>query len=636
MRSSHSSPSEHAVPSTRFFPRTRGLRRGHRFWGSVLVGLLALYFCSLWFNRYFGVTTDGWFFFFAQQLTRGHMPYRDFHLFGPPLHVLEQALMIKVFGAHMIVPHLFGLLQRVVIAVVLFRWLSTIYKDWVALLASLFCVVLFSTDIADTVFFYHHDSVFWGVLAGYAAHHTLAAGRRAAQRSERLWGLATGVLAGATFVDKQTTGLGVSAVLFVILVVLGARRASGPEGSVAGRAWASAWPYVVGWIVPVGLVFSWLASEDALAPFFDQVFIHASAKGSLAVVVTRPFAGALTRPTLQVAAGAALGVLAIGFVGRRSISRLAPSVLAGRRLFAQWAWPLATAGAVLFVGIALAYPWLEVPRLPRLVAAYVSLFGSMAYNVYFLARLVREPLDARDETRWLLAGVSFGFAYSFSLSWPAWELMVIPGVAFLLAEVLDVRGVEAPKVAWRVAVAALAVGLVIQATHSRLRQPYLWGGWLEPSVRQSTTIPDHPVLAGFELSATTSEFLQTVAGLIASYSEPDEPVFVFPHLPILYVLSERAPSTFCYVHWFDVVNDDLAEADARHLAENPPRVMVDYEVSPGEWAGNEHDYRAGQRSGQRSVVETVHRMGASELYALVARIPAPNTGATVSVWVRRD
>src|SRR4030095_2416559 len=122
-------------------PAPRGL-------GAALVAVATLLYMSLWFNNWLGLTTDGWFFFYGDQLAHGRLPYRDFSLLVPPLTVFEAAALVRLFGEHLLVTHAVGVLQRVVFAVVTYLWLARISPRRVAMLAAITMIVVASADIA--------------------------------------------------------------------------------------------------------------------------------------------------------------------------------------------------------------------------------------------------------------------------------------------------------------------------------------------------------------------------------------------------------------------------------------------------------------------------------------------------------
>src|ERR1700756_5551416 len=72
---SHEQIPEHRAATSRFSARAP------LFTGGIIVFLFTLLFTLPWWNRYLGLTNQGWYQFFGMQSLKGHIPYRGFYLF---------------------------------------------------------------------------------------------------------------------------------------------------------------------------------------------------------------------------------------------------------------------------------------------------------------------------------------------------------------------------------------------------------------------------------------------------------------------------------------------------------------------------------------------------------------------------
>ena len=599
-------------------------RLNARSFGGVLVGLATLAFMLLWSNNWLGLTNDGWYLFYGHQLLDGKLPYRDFSLVVPPLHIMELAALIGVFGERLLAVHLFGVLQRVALAVVVFRWLSGLYGRRVAALASVTMVVLSSGDIADTVCFYHHDAAFWAVVAGWSASVLIRRTEAGDERAGYRFAALSGAAGALCFLIKQTAGLAVAVTLAIVLGAILSRAAS-------GRVWRRTMAaYGGGWCVPVVLMAFWLAARKLTGAFLDSVFGRGTAsKGALFDVLSRPLVDSQRIPELALAAMAALiCVVAAAMLARQLRSR--------QRSLAQ-RWPLGLALLLLMAlfGRTLASGhWLPPPRLARIWVVYMAVFVSFWLLSVLLLRWWRRNLDREGEQRLVLAAVSAALAYAFSLSWAAWELMLVPSLGLLIGEAMRASPVGAAARPWRLVVAACCLLGVISTTRSKLQVPYAWGEWREPPVSQATVGLNYPLLAGFRLSPSTARFVDTLTRVLTSYSRPGEGIFIFPNMPLFYMLSDRPPVTTSYAQWFDITPDYVAIQDAQTLLRVRPAVIVDYQLSEQTWRSNELRFRGGAPSGQRQLAAAVARLAASADYERVAEFPAPLTGNRLRVWAR--
>lgn len=87
--------------------------------GAFVVLSFCLVFMRPWWNRYLGLTNEGWFQLFGLRILQGLVPYRDFYLHVPPGQALTMAALISVFGNRIVVGEMFGLIA----ALTPFFWL---------------------------------------------------------------------------------------------------------------------------------------------------------------------------------------------------------------------------------------------------------------------------------------------------------------------------------------------------------------------------------------------------------------------------------------------------------------------------------------------------------------------------------
>jgi hypothetical protein len=141
--------------------------------------------------------------------------------------------------------------------------------------------------------------------------------------------------------------------------------------------------------------------------------------------------------------------------------------------------------------------------------------------------------------------------------------------------------------------------VVWACVHGKLVQPYVWAGWTQQDVRAADAISELPELAGMRLSTATVQTLDGMVAAVRAHSKADDPILVFPHMPIFYTLAHRQPPTFAYVHHIDVASDAVSIADADLALRLRPKVIVFAPLRDGELAALEAAFRAGRPSGER-------------------------------------
>jgi 4-amino-4-deoxy-L-arabinose transferase-like glycosyltransferase len=261
------------------------------------------------------------------------------------------------------------------------------------------------------------------------------------------------------------------------------------------------------------------------------------------------------------------------------------------------------------------------------------MLGCLAAVLWSLAKLAAPRLGRIDPDLALLAVLGFGCAYSLSMSWPAFEAMVFPGAALLIALALEKGGPDRSTPWIRGAVVGLVLVLVTTAAARKHAVPFYWGRWVEPPLEASTVQPKAPELRGFLLSSVTAGFFDGVSETVKAHSRPEDRILVYPNMPILYALAQRLPATFALTHWVDVCPDFVAAADAQRLLSRPPAVIVLHPDLPVEIVTEERLFRNGERSDVREVLAALEAL--SQRYQVVGVYPVPGHPIPIQVWALR-
>jgi hypothetical protein len=214
-----------------------------------------------------------------------------------------------------------------------------------------------------------------------------------------------------------------------------------------------------------------------------------------------------------------------------------------------------------------------------------------------------------------------------SLSWPAFEAMVMPGLGFLTAAVLDGSS------RWRrVILFGLCPAILFVQTCSKLNGPHGFEGWFDPPVRESTMRSELPEMSGFILPPGMVRLIDGTVRIILDNTTPRDTIFTFPGMPIFYGMTGRQPPTLLGEHNIDVVDDALAKEEADRLLEKRPKVIVYYR-QPEEYLKEEElIWRQGRRSGQRDIISAVETL--IKNYQLAGTFEGPKNARTVLVYVR--
>jgi hypothetical protein len=601
--------------------------------GAVVTLAITLGFLLMFWNRFLGLRSGDGAFSAAILFLDGAVPYRDFYNPGPPLFLLRCAALLAAFGKTMMVLRVAAIVERLLLAGLLYAWLVRFFKAGDAALAAMVTMVVSTLDISDPLSSYNHFSMLMGVAAGYAS--SFALDEKRSQRGLLLSGAVAGGLAFLSMACKQTIGLAVTVALPVIVGLCLIRL----EGVRRFAAYLAG--YIGAWCATLAVLLSWFVHMGLLRSFLRMIFVTGPAAKS-----THPIDFWIR--TLFVMRHMQWEAW-LGLIGCLICWRMVDR--SGRReqrepdtSFASW---LQIAGVLLLgVGaIALSYrvphylldDYVDSSIFGPIVTSfqivrsliYVVLFGTAVVGLFYFGLYLVRGLSRRQSQFLLFTAVSFCCAFMLSLSYPAFEAMTVPGLALLLAALLDeAKGWRR----WPLYLICLAV--MIFDIQVKMETPFAFAGWPEPPVAMANQRSTLPELRGMLLPRSTVDFVDTTVHIIQQNSAPGDTIFVYPEFAFLYGASHRMPATFAISHNIDVVPDSMAREEAARLLLHPPAVLIYGWESDGFLIGQERLWRNSQPSGQRELIAAVKTLAAQ--YHLAARFAPYARAGFLSVYVRPD
>ena len=448
-----------------------------RYLIAAMAGLLialSLAFFLMFFNRFSALRSGNGEYASGATFLQGIMPYRDYFTAGPPMNMLKSALLLKLFGIKLIVSRTAGVMERLVIALVLFLLAATgSSAPEHALLATVTTIIVSAGDRTDPIASYNHDAILFAMAAGLVASFVLQ--RRQSWKKLILLAGLSGVFAGLSLLTKQTVGLGVivavlTAVAILLLKIDGWQRALG---------WCVA--YTAGCSVPLMALAIYLRHMGLLQTFLQMLFVQGpSAKAS--------HPNDFLIRDLVIAWGngrwIVLGcfALALGWRAMRRTGWNASPITKQEELSpaVQRLVRIGTLGLVIILTAAL----LAYTRLPVLhdfskSAVYCTFIGITLLLWIYLGGVLK-PISRRQAQCILICAVSWSVAFMLSLSWPAFEAMLLPGLGFVLAAMPD--GVR-PQRRWAV-YCTMAI-MVFMQVREKLDLPFGFDYQNEPPVREA-------------------------------------------------------------------------------------------------------------------------------------------------------
>jgi hypothetical protein len=591
-------------------PVRRQSGRFGELWPWVFLLTLSSLFFFSYFNRFAGLRSGDGAFGGGVALLAGRLPYRDYYTAGPPLNQIKSAVELSLFGKTLLVSRLCAVLERLVIAALLYAWLRRLFRSWAAAIAALATIILSAADHTDPLASYNHDAILFAMLCGLLTSFCFGETQNSpwgvetrhagGLRAMLVLGALAGASAGLSALTKQTVGLGVA----VAVLILGSIAIGRLRGAAAAFPWGLA--YLAGFAAPLLAIGAWLHRIGVLRAALIMMFVSgpsAKAAGSHAFL-RREFSVAADNPAWLIPALIAIVVSA------RPIWRAVGGE--DRRGSSKYRWSLLWLCAVAVIGCAELLAYTRVPSVHDVskCAVYFTLLGTSWLGAAAVIRGFRgRGPDIRIWQIALFAGVGFSVAVTLSLSWPVFEAMALPGLGLLLAAVLD------GSKGWGRAFVYLVLAVVVFLTvHEKLDLPFSFDHQDEAPVRLATVRSNQPMLRGMRLPAQAVHMLDETAALMRA-QPPGATVFTYPEMGLFYPLSGRLPPTRAGSHNIDVVSDTLARQDAERLLQAPPSLILYGRPTEGDLRAEEAIWRNGRPSGQRDMIAALDALVAN--YRLV-------------------
>lgn len=518
------------------------------------------------------------------------MPYRDYFTAGPPLNVLKSALILKAFGGTLIASRAAGVIERVLIVLLLFRWLVQLFRPWHALVASVVTIVVSAGDITDPIASYNHDAILFAMTAGLTASLVLEGG---SWQKTMLLAMVSGVSAALSLLSKQTVGLGAVACVGLAETILLTK----VDGIRRAGVWCAG--FAAGCALPIAATAMWLWKAHVLHACIQMLFVSgpAAKAGHSSDFLVRELTVALInwKRVLAALIGLVLSWRAIV----RGLKEKKTCVVSPQ------AQVIVVTVSVLIIGTAEVLAYTRVPALHNFSksAVYYVLIGLTVYLGSQMLWLVRTGLPRRTAQTILFAAVAWSVAVMLSLSWPAFEPMTLPGLGLLLAATLD--GVRDRFRLFPLLVMAVMVLLQVR---EKLDGPFGFGHQNEAAVRFANTTSIQPQLRGMRLPASMVKFLDDTVSLVKTQTRPEDTVFTYPEMGLLYPLTARQPPTWAGSHNIDVINDAFARKEAERLAHARPAVIIYGRLPEEALREEERQWRGGRQSGQRDIIAATEKL----------------------------
>jgi len=615
---------------------------------------LALY-QALYVNGFYPVT-EGWFSEYAHLIRGGEVPYRDFSLLLMPLYPLQIATFQAMFGEGFFALHILGIVVTCGIAMALLDLLRAFFNPWISAFAAAAAMIYYESGVAFLGYdFTQFVTLYLLIATALLVRSLKPPPATGCERNALLLCAGSGFFAAASILIKQSNG-GITSVVLAVAGIVAASFLYRPR-CVLFRAAAMA----LGVCVPIAAVLVWLAATGALPAFVsDAITAAATAKGGLNILAWAGFF--FKSPVFWPATRQAMAELVVlVFYMLLAAAVLELAHLAFTRSFGGWRQlrpameriagvartkiktqaifvSILTLGTLCLLIAAIARgdcgPCESLRTAGSTVKDSFYYWGVNFYIVGFIAGFAlliwtRRAAQARFFTVASFGvGLMFGNGASAGLS----EISMFVGVAILIAFLMEIW---LPYVVPALLPAVVALSFCVYFVGNKFESPYAWWQVVVPPVRNTACADTRgSLLQGVCLSPNNYAKITRIRDAIVANSGATDQIYVYPHMPIFYLLSNRPPFDGAVVTWFDFTSDSLANDVSRRLLSDTPRVIVLAEIPDSVLRAHEHLFRNDRPLVQRKILRAIGALRKAGRLRLADREPDLD-GLAVDVFVKQ-
>ena len=646
----------------------------------ILVFLVSLFMLS--YRRSFIFPQQGWWQYYAWRMTEGDILYKDLYLFIPPYYVMMTALLYKIFHTSFIYYSLFvGFPFRIITLLLIYSVLCRKAKPVYACAGVFFGECFNESFLMYAIYDYNPIGTTISVILAYVMLQFYEADGKRAERKAFFAGLLCGIL----LMFKQTLGLGLSAVVVIMLFVLAVRQKR--------KNWLHIMLfYLFGCFDGLLPAIFYFIEYDCFRDFLRCILQAGGAKGGSQGLFThfvdilsqwqywlvavllflfgtacrkkwddQPGAGlsysnpdnqkSINRRVLSVTVVPLLALICALFFSR--------NLTIYHKLMVAVFFIFADLFLLSFLTIAETKAWVHFSvifltasaiigwnMLPEAVvkdlyekSAYWSvhsyLMNVLAYLmlVIWITELVKYFTSSGEGYSCLMFQTVTGCFFlisliSSSVMEAVFMVLVVPWAIVFLFEISCPK-----KIMKDMVLTAGMLVFVLLILSEKMIIPYDWQGWRLQPVQNNIPIKIAG-LEGYRAKPETAAVFEEIVDMIEDNTSPEDTVYSFANIPLFNVLTQRKMPTYMPIHWFDVCPDEIAEADCSRLLQNPPKIVIWHNTSDGHWDFLESVFRNGERSGQRLIKTDFYNNYVCRQYTLLGEYDNHRDG-TIQVWLRR-
>lgn len=472
-------------------------------WAWVAIGIF-LIFQLRGFNLAVSYLDEGQLIHDAQRIIAGQIPYKDFSLVLTPGTYYLMALVLRIFGNYVILGRiLFIIVQILLIYLGAKLFPLSKYQQIIYLLSMGILLVWPGGFIMYN---------FLGILVIMVCLYLMTREKY----------LQSGVLAGLIFIIKQTFGLTVIPILFLVMLIYSRKL----------KDWNG---WIFGLVLSLGLFFGYLAINAALPQFINYAFIQsAAAKSAQASFILHRLIAAL--PIVI--------ILAVW----KNFNKTEKTVIV----------ILGITGACIYLG-------LKPARIGRLLT-YLPDITFWLYSFYYLLPLYVIGKFQKYSKFWVCAAL-VALSTFLGLAASGYSRDMIWFVTILYLPLILIT-----KPFGKFVTSLLILVILLATSFNPLNPPkHIFRTY---PISQINVYSQIPSLKYIKLAAAEEAELHALKTLVQNNTTSRDKIFCFPYCPLIYPIVERENASEFSLFYFETFSKNDQQKVINELISQKPKLII--------------------------------------------------------------
>lgn len=616
-------------------------RYGNLFF-AVSIFIFVIIYNINFFNRYFPVC-EGWYTSLAWAMNHGKILYTDIKWALPPLYSILFAEITDIFTYNIILFRYIGIFISCIMAILWYFILSMFFSKNISFFSSVLMIALFEDAPVYIGYDYYPIFFVFTQLSCLCMMKCVDYINNIYSYKYILILLVSGISAGMSIWIRQNSGfLCIICSFFLFLYILYLK--IGIRKAICGI-----FPYCIGvGSVSVSMLI-WMLAHDNFLDFFQQVIVQAPAgKGGMVVALfgwikqidfSISFLMIMRFIILFISIQLLFYLIKYINVYIRSIYNYVNAniynieyiglfcnenviFLFMRKIiifFSGFYFFVISVFIVMYCGFYTdIVPFKMTFRIQKIV--YTSIVVSVLLFIFLLI-MVNKYKKINNKYNIILFRALIFFIFAISLTWGAGTSGVVHiwgsnfSVLFLFCMIFEFFYKKFPKFLYLLVFLFITVP-IWNCAYSKSHNLYDWWGLSCGKLNEQKTSIDTPILSGLYTTPIQNIYINDILFKINKYTKKGDSMFIFPQIPIFYVLSDRNFFTSTILQWFDVCHDSWILEDINRLKLHNPDIFLLDEMDESIYIGHEVAYRNAKKSIQRLMLMEINNIITREGYIL--------------------